>query len=344
MRVTINDIAKAAGYSKTTVSFAFNDPSRISQTARDKILGVARELGYVPDPVARTLSSRRHGTIGVLLPQEIPLALKNPYLVNLLTGVGEVCGREDLTLTLLPPTRGSVLNTVREAAVDGLIAVGINPEPDVLDVVRHRHVPFVTVDAQADPGIPSVTINDREAALHGMQYIVGNGHRKIAVVLIADERLPDQEDHSSTGSERVEGFRHAVGEAGLAWEGGDIVQLYAPCSLPGGEELADTLVRDHQSVTAVVTMSDVTAIGLLHGLRRHGLRVPWDISVLGFDDIPEASIVSPALSTIWQPAEEKGLRAAELLIRLIAKKTVEDRVQFRCRLVIRESTAAAPSR
>ncbi len=341
MRLTIKDIAKAAGYSKTTVSFAFNDPSKISDAAREKILTIARELGYVPDPVARTLSSRRHGTIGLLLPQLIPLALKNPYLVNLITGVGDVCGREELSLTLLPPTHGSLLKTVREAAVDGLIAVGIQPEPDVLEVIRHRHMPFVTVDAYADAGTPSVTINDREAAHSAMSYILRNGHRRIVVVTIADERAPDQEEHSGTGTERMEGFRQAVMEAQLRWDDETVTTLAAPCSIAGGDALADTLVRDYPRVTAVVTMSDVTAIGILHGLKRHGVRVPWDVSVLGFDDIPEAAIVSPALSTVWQPAEEKGMRAAELLTKLIGQRTVEERVQFRCRLVLRESVAAA---
>lgn len=343
MRVTIKDIAKAAGYSKTTVSFAFNDPSKISVAAREKILTIARELGYVPDPVARTLSSRRHGTIGLLLPHSISLALKNPYLVNLITGVGEVCEREDVSLTLLPPTRGSLLTTVREAAVDGLIAVGIKPEPGVLEVIRHRHVPFVTVDASTGTGVPSVTINDREAAHHGMAYLVENGHRRIAVVMIADDRSPDHEEPSGTGAERVAGFRQAAAEAGLDWESPSIAKLYAPCSIAGGDALAQTIVRDHRDVTAVVTMSDITAIGVIYGLKRHGVRVPWDISVLGFDDIPEAAVVSPALSTVWQPAEEKGLRAAELLMKLIGNKTVEERVQFRCRLVMRESVAAAPT-
>ncbi|MEE8441991.1 MAG: LacI family DNA-binding transcriptional regulator, partial [Spirochaetia bacterium] len=343
MRVTINDIAKATGYSKTTVSFAFNDPGQISKEAREKVLAAAKELGYVPDPGARSLSSRRHGTIGLLLPQPIPLALKNPYMVRLISGLGEICNREGLSLTMLPPTRGNLLSSVKSAAVDGFVTIGLRPDTDIVQVIKHRHIPFVTIDGESDDGIPCVSINDREAARMAMDHLLEHGHRRIGVVIMADNRLPDQEEYSATGRERLAGYREALDALQIDWEDENIVKIHEECSLEGGRHAGRELVDKHPDVTGVVAMSDILAIGIVQELIKGGKRVPWDVSIVGFDDIPEASFLSPALTTVWQPAEDKGLRAGGLLVKMIQKKTVEERVEFRCRLIQRESVAAAKS-
>jgi DNA-binding LacI/PurR family transcriptional regulator len=333
MRVTINDIAKATGYSKTTISFAFNDPGQISKEAREKVLATAQELGYVPDPVARSLSSRRHGTIGLLLPQPIPLALKNPYMVRLISGLGEVCNREGLSLTMLPPTRGNLLSSVKSAAVDGFVTIGLQPETDIVQMIKNRHIPFVTIDGRSDAGIPCVSVNDREAARIAMDHILEHGHRRIAVVIMADDRKPDREEYSATGKERLLGYREAFENRKLDFDHESIVKIHEQCSLEGGRRAAQELVANHPAVTGVVAMSDILAIGVMQELIKEGRRIPWDVSVVGFDDIPEASLLTPALTTVWQPAEHKGLRAAELLVKMIHKETVEERVEFRCRLI-----------
>lgn len=343
MRVTINDIARATGYSKTTVSFAFNDPGQISKEARKKILDKAAELGYVPDPVARSLSSRRHGTIGMLLPQPIPLALQNPYMVRLIIGLGEICNREGLSLTMLPPTRGNLQSSVKSAAVDGFVTIGLHPETEIVQIIKNRHIPFVTIDGQSDVGIPCVSVNDREAARIAMDHLLDHGHRTICVVIMADDRQPDQEEYSATGQERIAGYRESLESRGLDWDGKDVLKYHVACSLDGGRQAGSLIAREHPEVTGVIAMSDIMAIGIVQELVKAGLRVPWDVSVVGFDDIPEAGFLTPALTTVWQPAEDKGLRAGELLVKMIRKQTVEERVEFRCRLIQRESVAAVKS-
>ena len=195
MRVTISDIAKATGYSKTTVSFAFNNPRRISKEARKKVLDAARDLGYIPDPVARSLASGRHGTIGLLLPQPIPIAFQNPYMVHLVRGLGTICNGEGLSLTMLPPKRGNLLNSVKGAAVDGLVTIGLRPEEEIVTVIRHRHIPFVSIDGPADVGVPCVRINDREAARLAMAHLLDHGHCRIAVVVMDDTTEADHEEY-----------------------------------------------------------------------------------------------------------------------------------------------------
>lgn len=342
MRVTISDIAKATGYSKTTVSFAFNDPGRISSAARAKILAAARDLGYIPDPVARSLASGRQGTIGLLMPQPIPLAFENPYMVHLVRGLGTVCNREGLSLTMLPPTRGSLLNSVKAAAVDGLVTVGLRPAKEIVTVIRHRHIPFVAIDGPVDAGVPSVRIDDREGARLAMSHLLEHGHVNIAVIAMDDRSVADHDEYSETGRDRMDGYRGSLESHGR--DPSSVAVIYAECSLSGGREAVRTLARSYPEITGILAMSDILAIGAIQALGRAGISVPQDVSVVGFDDIPEASIVTPALTTVRQPAEEKGVRAAELLVRMIAGETPDESsgVKLCCRLVTRDSVAAPP--
>ncbi len=136
-RPTIKDIARESGYSKTAVSFAFNDPSRISEKACTQILQTAERLGYIPDPMARNFSLRRHLSIGFLLPQEIRYSLQNPYAQQVLLGIGGVCEKYGYTLTLIPPPLNeSVTEAVRNAAVDGLITMGMQVGMDIVSVMK----------------------------------------------------------------------------------------------------------------------------------------------------------------------------------------------------------------
>ncbi|MFP4567027.1 MAG: LacI family DNA-binding transcriptional regulator, partial [Spirochaetaceae bacterium] len=213
-RVTINDIARIAGYSKTSVSFAFNDPSRISRKAREKILAVAGELGYVPDPVARNLTLGTHGTIGLLLPETIATAFQNSHLSQVVQGIGEVCERENHSLTLISPRRESLLEGVRSAAVDGLITLGLEPGTDIVELIRRRHLPFVTIDGQDGGGFPVVGIDDRAAAAAAMNHLLDLGHRRIAVVCFVDE--PQLTGVSPVRAARIAGYRAALEARGVA--------------------------------------------------------------------------------------------------------------------------------
>jgi DNA-binding LacI/PurR family transcriptional regulator len=335
MRVTIKDIARETGYSKTTVSFAFNDPTQISATTREKILQTAARLGYVPDPVARSLSRRRMGTIGLLLPQTIPFTLENPYMVELISGIGAACTDAELSLTMIPPTRGSIVASVRGAAVDGLITVGLEPDNEAVQLIHHRHMPFVTIDSQPHEGVPTVVINDRGGAALAMKHLLDAGHRNVAILALEDSSQPDFEEYSGIGLLRMHGYEDALEQAGIDPGSPSVVRIDRPCSVAGGRDAARALVADHPNVTAVAAMSDVQAIGLTAELESLGRKVPDDISVIGFDDIREASLVTPALTTIHQPSRDKGRAAGELLVQMIGKEDPVDSIELPCELVER---------
>ena len=158
-RVTMKDIAERAGVSKTAVSFAFNDPSRLSKATVEKILRVAEELGYAPHPVARSLSMRRTGAIGVLVPQDVATMLENPFFIQFLRGIGQVSLEEGVFVLLAAPVQGSLQDAVDRATVDGFVVIGLGAGDPVVDLLRRRDIPFVLVDSEPLDGVPGVNVD-----------------------------------------------------------------------------------------------------------------------------------------------------------------------------------------
>ncbi len=159
-RINIKDIAERAGVSKTTVSFAFNNPERLPEARVKQILQIAAEMGYTPDPVARTLSTGKTGTIGILVPQPIPEIIRNPFMPEFLEGVGEICTEASLSLMIVPPIKGSMQRAISNAAVDGFLTLGLEEHKDTMMVLRQRGVPYVTVDSDPIEGVPAVNVVD----------------------------------------------------------------------------------------------------------------------------------------------------------------------------------------
>src|SRR3979411_626508 len=155
-RVTIANVAGARGVSKTAVSFAFNNPERLGQAALERVVGVAHPLGYPPHPAARALSMRRSGTIGLLIPQRLSTVFANPFLSELIQGMGELCEEHDLTMLLVPPLDGSLEGAIRQASVDGFISLGLSPDDHALEMLERIGIPTVLVDSDASPMHPAV--------------------------------------------------------------------------------------------------------------------------------------------------------------------------------------------
>jgi len=342
VRVTIKDIAAKAGVSKTTVSFALNDPSRISVETRKRVMEVIAELGYEPDSVARALATRRLGAIGLLLPQPLHEALANPYLCELMRGIGKVCEDRGLALTLLPPIRGEAEEAARRAAVDALLTIGIGPDSGVIGILVRRHLPFVTIDGSDSGPSANIGINDEAAAELLMEHLLDLGHRRIGVLqLMPDFDSTVADSPTSVSHRRLAGFRRALGRRSIELGGDDAPLIMAEGSFEGGSTATATLLGGGGNPpTALVAMADVIALGAYDTLRRLGLSIPGDISVAGFDDIPLASRASPGLTTIRQPGYEKGLAAATAVLTLLDGGTVENR-SLPVELLARDSTGPA---
>jgi DNA-binding LacI/PurR family transcriptional regulator len=333
-RVTIADVANAAGVSKTAVSFAFNNPDRLGSATLERVLEVAQELGYTPHPAARALSMRRSGTIGFLIPQRLSTVFANPFLSELIQGVGEQVEEHDLTLLLVPPLAGSLEDAIRQASVDGFISLGLSPDDKALEVLDRIGIPTVHVDSEESPGHPAVNVDDGGGARSAARHLLELGHSQLAIIVLPPARA--QTDRTPTAVRRLAGYQAAIREAGAPEPYTEVAGI----SVAAGSRAFQALPKGRRRPTAILAMSDMTAIGLMSAAQAAGLRVPEDISVVGFDDVPAAAWTNPPLTTVRQPIVEKGRIAARLLIERMKGKSVDSPPPLSTTLVVRSSTAS----
>ncbi len=318
-RVTIADIAAKTGFSKTAVSFAFNKPERISTESRERILSVARESGYIPDPMARNFSTGKHMNVGLLLPQKVQSSLSNPYMHGIIRGIAEICQFHDFMFTVIPPIRSSISESVRNATVDGIITMGLYVSDDIDRILEQRRIPVVAIDGADNSETISVCIDDVAAARMQMMAVLEHGHRRIAVLSLQDDAYASTtpEDAVSIVKKRKLGYSEALSTVGMSFS--DILCFNSETTFEAGYENVSRLLSDDpgKRPSCIVCMSDISALGALSAILDKGLRTPDDISVIGFDGLEDLRVYGRRLTTIRQSAYEKGLRSAEILFSMI---------------------------
>ena len=343
-RPRIQDVAARAGVSKTAVSFAFNQPEHLNEATRERILAAATELGYRPSPIARRLAARRTDQIGLVLPQPTHDAFANAFIPELLRGIGDVCDERGVSLVIVPPVGGSLARAVEGALVDGLILLGLAPDHPELELARRAGLPVVALDVDDWSDADVVAIDDAGGSAAAAEHLYRLGHRDIAVVLIAEHPDAALDELDGISGRRLTGIR-----AGLDGErervGGEPARLRilsADVSEEGGRAAFAELAAGAMP-TAVFAITDMTAIGILNAASDAGVRVPHELSVVGFDDIPAAAWTTPRLTTVHQPIREKGRLAARRLIDLTRSAPGDGHLptieRLPTRLVVRGSTA-----
>lgn len=347
MRPTLQTVADAVGVSRSTVSNAYSRPDQLSPELREKILEAAQRLGYSgPHPAARSLRKGRVGAIGVLFSAELSYAFTDPYAVQFLRGLAETAERHSTGLLLIPLTADgeSTTNTVQNAVVDGFCAYCVPDWHEALDAVQSRGLPMVSAEwrQDAEPETLTVGIDDRAAARTAARHLMDLGHRRIAIIahwigpvpVTGPVRLARPEDvpHHVT-RERLMGY-----SSGIDFEWSDVVTVSAARnSRAEGAAAAASVLDRAPRPTAVLVAADLLALGVLDALEARGLRPGRDVSVVGFDDIPEAS--TARLTTIRQSALDKGRIAGELLLNPPA--TADRHVVLPTELIVRASTGPA---
>ncbi|MGI8704027.1 MAG: LacI family DNA-binding transcriptional regulator [Candidatus Limnocylindrales bacterium] len=349
-RPTLKDVAAALGVTAATVSNAYNRPDQLSPELRTRVLETARTLGYAgPDPMARGLRRGRAGAIGVLYADRLSYAFKDPVAVALLAGIATAAEAAGLGLLLVPgsPREERDLDAARRAAVDGFVVYSMAQEDPLLSAALERRLPIVTVDMPGRSAAPSVAIDDVASARTVAEHLVGLGHRRFGVLSL--ELTPDVRSGLADSSRqqaasypvsrgRLRGYREALEAAGLSWD--DVpVQECAENSVEEGRAAAERLLENGTGPTALLAMSDALALGALEAALGAGLSVPRDLSVVGFDDIPEAAGATPPLTTVHEPHLEKGLKAGEILVALLAGEEFPSVVTLPTRLIVRGSSA-----
>ena len=311
-RVTMAEIARLTGFSKATVSFAFNQPEKISRETCQKIMDAAKELDYLPDPIAQNLSRGRMNVIGFLLPQSIGTVLENPYTIDIMRGVGKVCEENGSTLSLIPPLNSSLTEALKCAMVDGILSMGCTLDTNIRDIIRKRHIPVVSIDGNPVDGIVLVQTDDEKAAETQMKRALELGHRDFVIVSLGKNAyLGKDEDLNDTASKRQRGYRKALEEAGLRLEDQKII--IADPSFEQGEKAAERIFREGGKETCIICMADITAYGIMSKAYEMGIRIPEEYSLIGFDGIGHEGRGQLNLTTIVQAGYEKGLKAAREL-------------------------------
>ncbi|WP_083886729.1 LacI family DNA-binding transcriptional regulator [Actinoalloteichus spitiensis] len=318
---TLASLAAELGVSRTTVSNAYNRPDQLSPELRQRVLEAARRVGYPgPDPVARSLRTRKAGALGLLLTENLSYAFRDPAAVSFLEGLALSCEAAGQGLLLVPanPERED-LAAVHRAGVDGFVVYSVPDDDPHLAAVLERPVPTVVCDQPSLPGVDTVGIDDGSAMTGMAEHLIGLGHRRVGVVCMRLGR--DRNDavasldrqrsaHFHVQRARLVALAAAFEAVGVQWAQVPVVERFDHSVESGASATARILDLDPE-ITAVVCTSDILALGALEEARRRGLRVPQDLTVTGFDGIAEAERVG--LTTVVQPVRDKGAEAGRLL-------------------------------
>ena len=325
------EIAALAGVSKPTVSKVMNRQPGVAAATRQRVENVIAERGYVRHGAARALSAGRAGSVNLVVKE-----VDNAYFMEIIQGVEETLERAGLSM-VLTATRDEArrhrrwMARVVEHGTDGAILVLPDEHFARLEELRGHGIPVALVDdrGESPADLPSVGATNFAGGFAAAEHLLSLGHRRIAVV--------GGPPFKSTQA-RLAGYRTALQEAGvqpdprLERSGGFVAET--------GYEAARALLRAPEPPTAIFAGNDLQAIGVYRALYEAGLRAPDDMSVVGFDDLPLARLLTPALTTVRQPVREMGALATRMLLRIIAGEKLEStRVELATSLVVRESSA-----
>ena len=319
-------MAARAGVSVSTASLTYSGSGPVSGATRERVLAAAAELGYAgPDPRARSLRQGRSDTIGVVVESTVLNAFRDPVHIAFLDGIGQPLAGTGRALLLIPEV-GSRRSVIETAAVDALVLVGCGMNAAAaVDLAQRRGVPVVSIGGACFPGVVAITLDDQAASEQLARHLADLGHRRVSVVT-----LPLEQDRARG---RLTPAREATGVlpttlerlAGARQVFPDLSGMVAAASLVEEGWLAaramlladhDTLLPADRRPTAIIAQSDLLAVGVIRAAEELGLRVPEDLSVVGFDGVRTDTLTPHDLTTMVQPAAEQGRAAGQAAIEL----------------------------
>jgi LacI family transcriptional regulator len=327
-RITLKDVAEQAGVSRATVSLVLRASPHDAAHTRERVQAAMTAAGYITTRGAARLRTGMSGTIGLVVPE-----ITNPFYAELTAGIDETLDRAG-RLTFLantnerPDRQERFIRRIREQGADGIILCAAEgTSPSLLASLRQWRIPCVQILRRIDGAKGDFVGADfRKGIVVALEHLIGRGHRRIAL-------LPSAK-RTSASRDRLEAFRRTLRRHGLA--PGPVV----PCltSRADAAQAVARMLAAPEPPTAVICHNDVMALGVVGGLSRLGLRPGTDVSVIGFDDIPEAANSVPALSTVGTEATQVGIKAADLLLRRIAAPDgASERILVSPRLIVRET-------
>jgi LacI family transcriptional regulator len=337
-RVTSREVAERAGVSRTTVSLVLNEVQgvQISKETRQRVNQVANELGYVPNAAAQALARQRAQIIGLLLtrnPHHIASdAFLNQVLDGLITAVRQYSMRLIIDIVEAQHQKKAYLELVRAKRIDGLILSGPRFDDEALLALESDHFPTVLMGHLPETNFYSVDIDNVSAAEQAVNHLIKLGHRRIACITNA---LPSY----TAAADRLRGYRQALESHNITFD--ERLVRYGDFVPESGYHQMKDLLEQEAQPSAVFVASDVVAIGAKAAIREHGLDIPQDMALVGFDDVPLAQYLDPPLTTVRLPALELASKASELLIQIIQGSPPDvKQVLLDSQLIVRQSCGA----
>jgi len=330
-KLTIKDIARMANVSPASVSRVINNiPYGISEDTRKRVAAIIKESGYQPNTVARSMVTKRSTTIGLLVPD-----ITNQFYALLVKGVEDIATRRGYSVVLCNSNNNDEkefrnLSFLKENYVAGIIYNNFKMIDKIRKVLEDIHVPVIYVDnIENVKDAFSLHVRQKEGMAMMTRYLLEMGHTKFAYLAGPEEVL--------SASQRLEGFREVLEEKGIRIPESFIKSC--EYSENGGYEAAKELMGEKKEFTCLVCANDLIAYGATRLFNERGIRIPQDISVTGFDDIPFSKLLNPALTTVYNPVQDMGRRAAELLLECLEGKHEGEKgdIPFEPVLVKRES-------
>jgi LacI family transcriptional regulator len=334
-KITILDVARESGVSYSTVSRALSGFSFVKEATREKVLQAAARLGYVTNVQASSLAGGKTRIIGLLVP-----GLDNGYIGEIVSGIDEEIAKVNYDLMLFTTRRRTgrealYVNAISNGLSDGMILIVPLLDPEYLAALRAHDFPYVLID-QADPSNLSDTIEatNWQGAYDATKYLIELGHRRIGFI------KGFRAIHSAV--DRFEGYKAALTDYDIPFD--ETLVAEGDFFNPSGYAAAQTFLQLNPRPTAIFSSNDLMALGVMQALGEQGIRIPQDMSLMGFDDIPQAAMVHPKLTTIRQPLDQMGRVAVRLLLEQIENAGHPDRtarrVTLATHLIERESCQA----
>ncbi len=332
MAVTIKDIAKYAGVSVTTVSRALNGYPDVSEETRERIKKIAEQLNYTPNSIARGLVTNKTHTVGLIVSELIKPGAYHPFFLEVLAGIkaGLKKDKYDLILFTVDPESQDATSYEKlcnDRKVEGAIVEGLRLSDPYIEEIKKTQIPTVLIDIPIlTDKVGYVSSDNVRAAFEATSYLIKLGHRNIGFI--------NGHNDAAVSFERLEGYKKALEKNNIPYKEEYVV--FDDFTQEGGYNSFKTLVFEHPEITAVFHASDLMAIGSFKAAKDLGMKVPDDISIVGFDDIELASLITPGLTTIRQDTFKMGYNAAKHLLSII-KGEKPQHILIPHKLVIRDS-------
>lgn len=334
-RPTLEMVAERAGVGRGTVSRVINGSAQVSPRTREAVHNAIAELGYSPNQAARTLVTRRTDTIALVVSEPRDRLFSDPFFADIIRGVSSVLHERDLQLVLTTArTEGEhqrVGDYLSGFHVDGALLVSLHRDNPLSERLAAAGLPVVHGGRPHSPEQPApfcVDIDNVGGAKEAVRYLLEKGYRRVGTVTGPLDM--------NAGVERLRGFQQIMAEAGREID--DRLVAQGDFSVEGGAEAMERLLAGGGEPDAIFVASDMMAIGGLRVLRSHGLRVPDDVALVGYDDTLMAQHSDPALTTVHQPTVQMGQEMARLLVDVAIPRTAEsETVILQTHLVLRES-------